>query len=334
MADDLAQYQIETIIVPFRAWVGKNKNPLAIAYRSAFNAVSMARLTRRLRSIPLDMIYTNSLYSPIGARVAHHFTLPHIWHIHELIHEDFNYSFDFGIARSLRFVQRSSEMVIVNSTFVRDKWRQYIPENKLKLVYYGFPEIGDEPGISPRAGFLKAEEVVLCLVGRLAPHKGQHEAMRALVQLVACNINARLRLAGSGDASHVVSLKQLAVDLGVAERIAWEGFVDDVFSVYATSDIALMCSRSEAFGRVVVEAMAMGCPVIGTRAGGVPDIITHGENGFLYQSGDYDEQRNSFNNWPRSGADSQFSRNAITTAPVHLRQYCDSVRDYRSYCLG
>ena len=57
--------------------------------------------------------------------------------------------------------------------------------------------------------------------------------------------------------------------------------------IYA--DVVLMCSRREAFGRVTVEGMKLGKPVIGTRSGGTPEIVQEGETGFLYAPGDAQE---------------------------------------------
>jgi glycosyltransferase involved in cell wall biosynthesis len=62
-------------------------------------------------------------------------------------------------------------------------------------------------------------------------------------------------------------------------------FTDDPYSYFASSDVALMCSGCEAFGRVTVEAMKFGKPVIGSRAGGTRELIRDGWNGLLYEPG-------------------------------------------------
>ena len=79
--------------------------------------------------------------------------------------------------------------------------------------------------------------------------------------------------------------EQLAVKLGVRERIIFTGEIPQVESpyYYAMSDIAVVPSVQEAFGLVVSEAMACGKPVIGTKVGGIPDQIINGYNGFLVQ---------------------------------------------------
>ncbi|MGV7643106.1 glycosyltransferase, partial [Mycobacterium kansasii] len=55
------------------------------------------------------------------------------------------------------------------------------------------------------------------------------------------------------------------------------------------ADLLLLCSDHEPFGRVIIEAMSQGTPVVGTRGGGVPEIIEHGMSGFMYEIGNTDE---------------------------------------------
>jgi glycosyltransferase involved in cell wall biosynthesis len=67
------------------------------------------------------------------------------------------------------------------------------------------------------------------------------------------------------------------------------GHSDQPTPLMNTADVVLMCSRREAFGRVTVEGMKLGKPVIGTRSGGTPEIVIDGQTGYLYQPGDAKE---------------------------------------------
>ena len=69
------------------------------------------------------------------------------------------------------------------------------------------------------------------------------------------------------------------------DRIKIVPFVQDVAPFYANADIALVCSRAEAFGRVTIEAMKYGLPVIAANTGASPEIIKDGETGLLYEYG-------------------------------------------------
>ena len=72
-------------------------------------------------------------------------------------------------------------------------------------------------------------------------------------------------------------------------HITWTGLVDDPFAegVYDAADIVCQASRwQEAFGQVIAEAMAFGKPLVATRVGGIPELIDHGQSGFLIDKGD------------------------------------------------
>ena len=83
-------------------------------------------------------------------------------------------------------------------------------------------------------------------------------------------------------------LKGLAADLGIEGQVQWLGFRRDVPEILAACDIFALASVDEPFGRVYVEAMASGLPTIGTRSGGVPEIVLDGETGLLVPPADVD----------------------------------------------
>ena len=86
-------------------------------------------------------------------------------------------------------------------------------------------------------------------------------------------------IAGSGKDQR---LRELIDALGVAPWVERAGFVDDPLALFRTSHALLMCSRNEAMGRVTVEAMGAGLPVIGHASGGTLELIEDGVNGLIY----------------------------------------------------
>jgi glycosyltransferase involved in cell wall biosynthesis len=139
------------------------------------------------------------------------------------------------------------------------------------------------PGDAPLVG----------VVGQLTPWKGQDDAVRALAIARKTVPTARLAIAGSAkfagpsarydNTAYAEQLAALPAELGVAHAVTLLGEVDDVPAVLSTLDVLLVPSWEEAFGRVVVEGMAMGLPVIATSNGGPPEIITDGDTGFLLE---------------------------------------------------
>jgi glycosyltransferase involved in cell wall biosynthesis len=83
-----------------------------------------------------------------------------------------------------------------------------------------------------------------------------------------------------------------AAAMGIEDRITWTGMVEDPFGegVFAAADVVCQFSRwEEVFGWMIAEAMAHGKPVVATRVGGIPELITNGESGFLVERGDTSE---------------------------------------------
>ncbi|SOE72013.1 Glycosyltransferase Family 4 [Burkholderia sp. OK233] len=124
------------------------------------------------------------------------------------------------------------------------------------------------------------------LFGRLAPWKGQHIALEAMARLPG----GHLVLVGAplfGEEAYAQRLHEQAEVLGVADRVHFAGFQDDVPAWMKAMDAILHTSTEpEPFGRVIVEGMAAARPVIAAAAGGVTEIVRHQRNGWLVKPGD------------------------------------------------
>ena len=136
-------------------------------------------------------------------------------------------------------------------------------------------------------GLSLAEGVKLVgTVGRLDPGKGQRMALRALAQLPDhvhwLFVGDNTVNNGVDEASH---LKHLATELGVAGRVHWLDGRDDVLPVYDALDVFAMTSHAETIGTVTLEAMARQVPVVGSLAGGTPELLDGGR-GIGFESRD------------------------------------------------
>jgi glycosyltransferase involved in cell wall biosynthesis len=126
---------------------------------------------------------------------------------------------------------------------------------------------------------LPPEAYVIAGVGRLVPVKGFDLLVTALAGVAARVPDTHVVLIGSGDEQD--ALQARAAALGVADRLHITGSVTDVVGRLAGADVLAAPSRNEGMGRVLVEAMALGLPVVGTRVGGIGDVITENECGLL-----------------------------------------------------
>jgi glycosyltransferase involved in cell wall biosynthesis len=125
------------------------------------------------------------------------------------------------------------------------------------------------------------------------PLKGQDEAISALFELIRRGINAQLLIVGDGSKHFQATLHQQVEDYGLTQQVKFIGYSENPTRIMRMADVVLMCSRWEAFGRVTVEAMLAGKPVIGTiNSGGTMELIQDGITGLLYKPGDHDELAN------------------------------------------
>ena len=83
------------------------------------------------------------------------------------------------------------------------------------------------------------------------------------------------------------SLKQLAVDLQVQDRITWLGIRNDIKNILPAFDVYVHPSREEGLGVVLLEAAVAGLPLVGSRVGGIPEVVEDGKNGYLFEYGDF-----------------------------------------------
>jgi glycosyltransferase involved in cell wall biosynthesis len=126
------------------------------------------------------------------------------------------------------------------------------------------------------------------LFGRITPWKGQHVFIKALVELP----DVRGLIVGDAlftreDRSYAQELRDLVAHLRIADRIHFTGFCPDILPLLLSVDVVAHCSTSpEPFGRVIVEAMLAGRPVIATRAGGAMEIVSDNQTGLLVEPGD------------------------------------------------
>jgi glycosyltransferase involved in cell wall biosynthesis len=121
--------------------------------------------------------------------------------------------------------------------------------------------------------------LVIASIGSLEGRKGQDLIIDALSDLVARGVDAEVLLVGAGPRRQ--HYEQLAQDRAIAHRVTFLGLVEDVTSVLRRADVFVLASRDEEMPLVVLEAMAMGLPVVATDVGGVPEMIRDNVDGIL-----------------------------------------------------
>jgi glycosyltransferase involved in cell wall biosynthesis len=289
MVDELIRLKVPYCVLPFHWWVGAKTESLRtrvdVLGMILFETLPMLEKAMQWRP---DVIYSNTKAIVVGALMAYVLRRPHVWHLHEFGEEDHGLAFTLGDRISYRLMNSLSSICITNSRAVTAKYAPHISASKLRQIYYSMhcpwpegEELGSRPAIPPRRFPYRC-----IIIGRFSTGKGHQEAIEAMAELRQQENTCDLLVVGSGTREEENYLRSLVLRHRLEERVLFMGQVRNVLPFVQAADIALMCSRAEAFGRVTVEAMLAGKPVIGANAGGTPELIQEGTTGLLYRSGD------------------------------------------------
>jgi N-acetyl-alpha-D-glucosaminyl L-malate synthase BshA len=136
-----------------------------------------------------------------------------------------------------------------------------------------------------RGNFARPEQPIYIHISNFRAVKRIPDVIRIFAK-VRETVDGVLVLVGEGPMLR--EAKELAVSLGVQQHVRYLGKQLDIVSILGCSDVLLFPSESESFGLAPLESMACEIPVVATRAGGIPEVVTHGKDGFLCEVGDVD----------------------------------------------
>ena len=295
----LAEENINFRIFPYSRWIGLRLHAAARYLRRLRNRWYITQLLNDAEKWNPDAIYTNTLATPVGAMLTCRLVRRpfHIWHARELPGEKKHAFglFDWGFRDSFRFIAQTSDRFICNSRFLMEKLMPFleqempgISENRMHVVYNGFEqqETGGVPGTIMQKKRESGEVFRIVMAGGIGSRKNYGEAVRGISMLVGEGNAVKLDIYGSGSTSALRQLKREITAESLGDHVALMGYHQNILPVISRSDLLLITSRMETFGRVAVEAMLAGCPVVSSDAGALPEIIHDGKTGLLYRSGD------------------------------------------------
>jgi glycosyltransferase involved in cell wall biosynthesis len=289
VAKALEPLAVPYVVSHFRTWCNPWSVPLwdRALKKPLLHASRALRLAHRIRDWRCDVVVTNTLTVCEGALAARVLGIPHVTHVREFGDLDHGWQFEIGARRSMRVLSALSRRVIFNSQAVARHYEREVPAERARVVYNAVPVPSAWLGKRCEADRRRSDGAFRCvLVGTVTKSKGPEEALLALRETRRRGLPVKLRIVGGGHPAYMARLRALIGDLQVGSDVELVGPVRDPYSFFNEADVALMCSRMEAFGRVTVEAMKLGTPVIGAASGGTPEAIRDGFNGLLYKPGD------------------------------------------------
>jgi glycosyltransferase involved in cell wall biosynthesis len=285
----LAERGIPAAVLPFEWWAAPRRTLLGTATRLLQNIRRLRPLAAQIGRWGCDLVYSNSSVFAMGALAAAKLGLPHVWHLREFGRRDYDLRPDFG-SRLTRLGFRTAYATIFVSHALRRALMGPTPTANSHVIYNGVAREADFDERRRAAEALRGrrQPLTFVLVGRFRDSKGQAVAIRAFAQ-VAARFPTRLLLVGgtgkTGEQDYLEHCRALATELAVADRIEFWGYIPDPQRAFLQADVALMCSRCEAMGRVTAEAMSACRPVIGFHSGGTSELIDPERTGLLYHGG-------------------------------------------------
>jgi glycosyltransferase involved in cell wall biosynthesis len=266
--------------------------------RAVAAALGYARALRRLlRTLGTDVIHSNGLKHHVLAAWAHTSRTPLVWHIHE-------YVTPRPLSRTLlrRSAGRVAVAVANSNSVARDLAAAAGPDLRIETIYNGIDlrefapsaDPSDRADLDALAGWPPAPDgtVRIGLVATFGRWKGHDVFLRALAQLDPA-LPIRAYIVGgavydtAGSQYSIDELRRMTADLGLERRVAFTGFVPRTAPLLRALDIVVHAStQPEPFGLAIAEAMACGCAVVISDAGGAAEIIDAGTNAVSHPPGD------------------------------------------------
>ena len=189
-----------------------------------------------------------------------------------------------------RCIYNSLDLFIAITKYLQKQAEENLPISKEKItqIYYGV-KMPDH--VTPartqelRQQFKFKEKFHVGLFGRIDEYKGQHLLLEAVEKLTSEGLDIHAGIVGAAfDPEYAKSLRELAEQKGLADRFHFFGFVETPIELMTCFDTIVLTTKNETFGLVLIEAMFAGIAVIGSNAGGVPEIIDHGQTGLLFET--------------------------------------------------
>jgi glycosyltransferase involved in cell wall biosynthesis len=266
-------------------------HPLHTPRALAEMGAAALRVRRAARGHRAELLHANSIRAGIVLGLAPRSPAATVVHVRDCLPPG------MLTTATMRLIAATATTIVANSRYTARSVRAAAPGARLEVVHNPVDLERWDPARIERAhararlGKAGERRLLLGVVAQLSPWKGQDTAIEALRLLCDEGIDAHLLLIGSAkfvaratrfdNEGYVVRLRTLVAEAGLQDRVSWLGEREDVPELMRALDVLLLPSWEEPFGRALIEAMAMGVPVVATNIGGPPELLRDGQEGFL-----------------------------------------------------
>lgn len=272
------------------------KRPLIEAkqlQRTGWKKSSRDKVTAFAREQSVDLIHTNTILNQEGAFASMALGLPHVWHLREMLGEGNPFRLPVEGKAFGKFIETHCSRLVANSHIAAAQIKDWVPKEILEVVPNGI----DLTRFATIQLSSKTEKIVVAMIGNLTSRVKKHLLFIEAASLVDKTLPFEFRIYGHDPTNngqirndeYARNLHESVRQKGLADEFNFTGFVDDPVRIMSEIDVLLHPADQESFGRIVVEAMAAGLPVIGVKGGGVGEIVIDSETGLLAKPDDAKE---------------------------------------------
>jgi glycosyltransferase involved in cell wall biosynthesis len=281
---------------------------------------SSAKLHKIIRETSADIVVTCANKDHFAAAQACAGTQTRsVWWVNDLVTKDF---FSWPARVGFRKYAANADHLIAVSNCVADALKSLaIPAEKIRTIHNGIPlekyQRADR-GLFRHQNNLPANEPLFGVIGRFTEWKGQDLFLNAAARWIHSQRPGHFVLVGQAfneDHAFVGQLQSFIRKNSLEQRVHLIPFQRNIVEAITDLDVLLHTSkRPEPFGRVIIEAMAIGAPVVAANAGGAREIITHYENGLLARPNDPEDYVTKLREaWPLTVTTQKWIANARKT---------------------
>lgn len=247
------------------------------------NENAVKEIQNLIKKHKIKLIHNNTTYTYVGAIAAQRENKPVIWHLREYIKEQGFWFIDENNA--IQLINNSAAIIVVS-----DYIRKCYPDLRPSIVHKIYEGIDVKAYYNREHTPMKDPKIKILMPGMIIPLKGQKQLLEAALLLQEQGYsNFVIAFVGNGAPEYMRELKKYVRNHNLENNVAFYGRSNEMSKWYAWADVVIVCSKSESFGRVTVEAQLAGCLVIGARTGATVEIIEDKKTGFLYKYGNVTE---------------------------------------------
>ena len=233
-----------------------------------------------IRRRGIQIVHSNSGVFTIGAEAAARTGVRHVWHLREFQDIDVGFEPLMGWCRLKKKIASADAVIAITDAVARHF--DLAGRSNYHVIWDAVKSRKEVGSID----FDKDKYFLFC-AATLSRKKGAPMAIEAFACSGLAAEGYRLEMAGkSEDKPMMAELAATARRLGVTDAVDYPGYCADLTACFSKAAGFLMCSDNEGMGRVTVEAMFSGCPVIAKRSGGTVEFVADGRNGLLYDTVD------------------------------------------------